>query len=103
MRERLSSLGSGPDIQWKEKDQAQSCLHVCWVWALVTSVMTDFATLWTVVHQAPLSIAFSRQEYWGGLLLPFPGDVPDPGIKPASLMSPALADRLFITRATWNV
>ena len=54
-----------------------------------------FATLWTVIHQAPLSIGFSRQEYWGGLLLPSPGDVPDPGIKPASLMSPALASRFL--------
>ena len=47
--------------------------------------------LWTVVYQAPLSMGFSRQEYWSGLLFPNPGDLPDPGIKPTSLMSPALA------------
>ena len=41
LREKFFPLGSGPDIQWKEKDQAQSCLHVCWVPALVTSVLTD--------------------------------------------------------------
>ena len=46
--------------------------------------MSDsFATLWTVAHQAPLSMGFSRQEYWSGLPFPSPGDLPDPGIKPA--------------------
>ena len=39
-----------------------------------------FATPWTVAHQAPLSVEFSRQEYWSGLQFPFPGDLPDPGI-----------------------
>ena len=59
-------------------------------------------TLWTVAHQAPLSIRFSRQEYWGGFLCPPPGDLPDPGIKLTSLMSPALAGRFFATSATWE-
>ena len=49
-------------------------------------------TPWVVVRQAPLSIGFSRQEDWSGLPLPSPGNCPDPGIKPASLESPALAD-----------
>ena len=48
-----------------------------------------------VVHEAPLSVRFSRQEYWSGLPCPPPGDLPDPGIKSASLMSPALAGGLF--------
>ena len=43
-----------------------------------------FATPWTVAHQAPLSMGFSRQEYWSGLPFPSPGDLPDPGIKPRS-------------------
>ena len=43
-----------------------------------------FATLWTVAHQAPLSMGFSRQEYWSGLPFPSPGDLPDPEIKPRS-------------------
>ena len=43
-----------------------------------------FATLWTVAHQASPSMGFSRQEYWSGLPFPFPGDLPDPGIKPSS-------------------
>ena len=51
-----------------------------------------FATLWTVAPQAPLSMGFSRQEYWSGLPFPSPGDLPDPGIEPRS---PALqADAL---------
>ena len=47
------------------------------------------ATPWTVTHQAPLSMGFSRQEYWNGLPRPPPRDLPDPGIEPESLMSPA--------------
>ena len=43
-----------------------------------------FATPWTVAHQAPPSMEFSRQEYWSGLPFPSPGDVPDPEIKPGS-------------------
>ena len=50
-----------------------------------------FATPWTVARQAPLSMGSSRQEYWSGLPCPPPGGLPDPGIKLASLMSPALA------------
>ena len=54
----------------------------------------SFTTLWTVAHQAPLSMEFSRQEYWSGLPFPSPGDLPDSGIK---LTSPTLADRFFTT------
>ena len=43
-----------------------------------------FVTLWIVAHQAPLSMGFSRQEYWSGLPFPSPGDLPDPGIEPGS-------------------
>ena len=43
-----------------------------------------FATPWTVAYQAPLSMRFSRQEYWSGLPFPSPGDLPDPGIEPGS-------------------
>ena len=57
------------------------------------------ATLWTIVSRAPLSMAFSRQEYWGGLPFPPPEDLPNPGIEPTSLMSPALADGFFTTSA----
>ena len=43
-----------------------------------------FVTPWTVAHQAPQSMEFPRQEYWGGLPFPSPGDLPDPGIEPRS-------------------
>ena len=56
-----------------------------------------FAVLSTVVHQAPLSIGFPRHEYWNGLSRPSTGDLPKPGIKPASLASPVLADGFFTT------
>ena len=48
-------------------------------------------TSWTIACQAPLSMEFSRQEYWSGLPFPTPGDLPDPGIQLTSLMSPVLA------------
>ena len=53
------------------------------------------ATLWTVACQGPLSMGFSRQEYWSGLPCPPPGNLPNPGIEPTSLMSPALAGGFF--------
>ena len=49
---------------------------------LVAKWCLTLANPWTVAHQAPLSIGFSLQEYWSGLPLPSPGDLPDPGIKP---------------------
>ena len=55
-----------------------------------------FATPWTVARQTPLSIGFSKQECWGGLPGPPPEDLPDPGIEPGSLKSPALAGRLSL-------
>ena len=61
--------------------------HFSHVWLSVT--------LWTVACQGPLPRGFSRQEYWSGLPRPPPGDLPDPGIKSTSLMSPALAGRFL--------
>ena len=61
-----------------------------------------FATSWTVALQAPLSVGLSRQEYWSGLPSPPPGDLPDPGIEPVYLLSPALAGRFFTTSAAWE-
>ena len=62
-----------------------------------------FVTLWTEALQTPVSLGFSKQEYWSGLPCPPPGDHPDPGIEPSSLMSPALAVWLFTTIITWEV
>ena len=61
-----------------------------------------FMTPWTVACQAPLSMGFSKQEYWNGLSCPPPGDLPNPGTEPESLMSPALAGGFFTTNATWE-
>ena len=54
-------------------------------------------TPWTVAHQAPLSMRFSRQEYWSGFPFPSPENLPDPGIKLKSPASPALVGRFFTT------
>ena len=61
-----------------------------------------FATLRTVALQGPLSMGFLRQEYWSGLPFPSPGDLPNPGIEPTSLMSPALVGGFFTTSAHWE-
>ena len=61
-----------------------------------------YVTPGTVAHQAPLSLRFSRQEYWNRLPCPPPGDLPNPGIKPTSLMSLALAGGFFTTSAAWE-
>ena len=58
------------------------------------SRVQHFAALWAVALQAPLSVGFSRQEYWTGLPCPLPGDLPDPGIKPES---PSLTGEFFTT------
>ena len=66
-----------------------SCVQLC-------------VTPWTVAHQAPLSMGFSKQKYWSGLPCPSPGDLPDSGIEPTSLSSPALAGGFFTTSTPWN-
>ena len=59
-------------------------------------------TPWTVAHQVPLSMGFSRQKYWSGFPIPSPGDLPNPGITLVSLKSPALAGGFFTTSAAWE-
>ena len=73
-------------------------IYVCWV----SSVMSDSATLQIVAHQVPLSMGFSRQEYWSGLPYPPPEDLPDPRIELVSLMSSALAGRFFTISTMWE-
>ena len=73
-----------------------SVLKLVCVWMLSQfSGVRLFGTLWTVAHQAPLFMEFSRQEYWDGLPFPPPGDPPHPGIELTYLLSPALAGRFF--------
>ena len=62
-----------------------------------------FATLWTIAHQASVSMGFPRQEYWSGLPFPLPGHLPVPWINAASFMSPALAGGFFSTVTTWKL
>ena len=68
----------------------------------VLSPVQLFVTMWTIAHWAPLTMGFSRQEYWSGLPGPPPGDLPHPGIKPASLASPALGGGFFTISTTWK-
>ena len=74
----------------------------CSAQALVTSyplcacsVLPSLQSSWTIVHQAPLSIGFSRQEYWGGFPFSQPEDRLNPGIEPAFLVSPALSKQIL--------
>ena len=82
---------------YTQADGAQGCAHVC----SVTQSCPDLSeTPWTVAHQVPLSMGFSRQEDWSGLPYAAPGDFPDPGIKPESLVSPASAGGFFTASTT---
>ena len=65
--------------------------------ACVLSCVQLFATLWTLAHQVPLSIEFSRQGHWSGLPFPSPGDLPDPGVDTPSTVSSALVAGFFTT------
>ena len=71
------------------------CVHA------LTPVVSDSAILWTIACQAPLSMGFSRQEYWSGLPCPPPGDLPAPGIESMPLKPFALAGGFFTT-STWE-
>ena len=76
-----------------------------WLWGVLShfSHVWLFATLWTIARQAPLSMRFSRQEYQNGSLFPSLGDLPNPGIEPASLMSPALSGKVYSTSCDCGV
>ena len=83
-------------IENNEDTKNAGCMLSCFshVWL--------FVTLWSVAHQTPLSMGFSRREYWIALLYPPPGDLPDPGTEPTSLTSPELAGGFFTTGTTWE-
>ena len=93
----LSSLAIG----WRP---ASAACHVAAELCALSHVQLSAAP-WTTGHPAPLSMQFSRQEYWSGLPFPSPGDLTNPRIKPASLVSPALVGVFFTTVplcATWT-
>ena len=73
-------------------EMANSTICCCFLLFCHSVVSDSLATPWTVACQAPLSMEFSRQEYWSGLPFPPPGDLPDPGIEPRS---PALQEDSF--------
>ena len=76
-------------------------MYLC-VCVQVDSVMSDSAMLRTVALQAPLSMGFSRQEYWIAFQCPLPENLPNPAIKPMSLTSPSVAGGFFTISAIWE-
>ena len=86
-------MGSSPQTTRVDLFKVPACIHAK---SLVSDSMGPYGPC-----QAPLSMGFSRQEYWSGLPFPPPRDLPHPGIEPASLTSSALADKLT-TSATWE-
>ena len=74
-------------------------VYVC---VLTQSCLTLCDPMEPIARQVPLSMRFPRQEYWSELPFPPPGDLPDPGIKPESLRSPALTGGFFTTSITWE-
>jgi len=84
------------------------CPESAYITPCYACVLNHFSRVWlceslcTVAFQAPLCMGFSRHEYLSGLPYSVPGDLPNPGIKPASLTSPALAGGFFIPRFRWG-
>ena len=98
---------------WRGCGEKGTCLHCWWecklehpLWRTLWNKTKNRTTIraCSVVsdHQAPLSMGFSRQDYWSGLPFPPPGDLPSPGIKPESLVSPAFAGGFFTTAPPGN-
>ena len=95
-----NEIGGNPDgsVSWKPgpgKDRNQ--IHICCC-VISPSVVSNSLDPMDCSTQAPLSMEFSRQEYWRGLPFPTPGDLPNSGIEPASFALPTLAD-IFLTTA----
>ena len=85
------------NVKCRQQPRAVLPVYVC-----ALSHFQLFVTLWTVARRAPMSIGFSRQEYYSGLPFPLPEDLPSTGTDPASLASPALAGGFFTTNAVVN-
>ena len=94
-----SQRGAGIWTQNPLFNPVLSCLPIMCMHAQLLSCVQFFAALWTIACQAPLSMGFFRQEYWGGLPFPLPGDLPDPGIESTSLISSTLQiDSLLLSQ-----
>ena len=85
-----------PCPEWASSSRTRACVR-----AKSLSVQI-FAAPQIVAHKAPLSVGFSRQEYWSGMPRLPPGDLPDPGLELLSLAAPALAGKFFTTSAAWE-
>ena len=85
------------DFKWNKESIRKFC-HFFHVMCPVAQLCL-FRASWTLAHQAPLPMEFLRQGYWSGGPCPTPGDLPNPGVQPMSLVSPALAGGVFTTSA----
>ena len=97
-------------IYSNEIDSSTGNLGIQYTWYILYACMPSHSVMpdslrppWAMARQAPLSMGFSRQEYWRGLLCPPPGDLPDSVTEPKSFTSLALAGGFFTTSATWEV
>ena len=102
----VNIVGFSHDVGWVATTLLGCCStkaarHTCLLSHF--SYLTLWTILWTVARQAPLSMGFSRQEYWSGLPFLPPGCLPDQGMEPTSLMSPGLAGGFLTSSATWYV
>ena len=86
---------------FQSRETSNNTTHVCVLSCF--SCLQICVTLWTIACPALLSMGFSRQGYWSELTCLPPGDLPNPGIEPASLISPALTGGFFTTSATWEI
>ena len=77
--------------------------NVLFLWAQMLSSVQFFTTPRTIACQVPLSMGFSKQEYWRGLPQTSPGDLPEPGLEPVPLTSSALAGRFFTISAALSL
>ena len=94
---KVMQLGSSSGLGFGSKQPDSKDHGLC-----MLSHIPLFATLWTETRQVSLFMGFSRREYWSGLPFPSPGDLPDAGMEPGSLATPALAGRFFYHWATWK-
>ena len=76
--------------------------HSVYMHARSLQLCPTFSALWTIAHKVPLSLGFSRHEYWGGFPCPPPEDLPDPGMETTSPVSPALEGGVFTTSTAWE-